>query len=129
MRKALAVALAVAVQAAGLSAPFVHAHPDEHDTSHHSGGAVHVHWDGHAQSHQSSDSPALDTADHDRAVLLDAFVAVSVPAFPAPTVTPAVRELPRPAERSAPAPIEIVSGHDPPFFLSVPPRAPPSLLS
>jgi hypothetical protein len=125
----LAVALSVALQAAGLSAPLVHAHPDEHVTEHHSGRAVHTHWDGHTATHHTSDDPAVRAADHDRAVFFNAFVAVSVSTLPTQAVVPVVGQLPVPAERSAQSTIEITNGHDPPFYRSLSSRAPPTLLS
>lgn len=129
VRKVIAVALSLAVQAAALSAPLVHAHPDDHATEHHGGGAVHTHWAGHAESHHASDAPALGTADDDRAVFLNAFVAVTVSSLPAPGVTPDVLELPVPSERAAHPSVDIAHSHDPPFFSSLPSRAPPSFLS
>ena len=128
VRKVLALTLSVAVQAAGLGAPLVHAHPDEHATEHHTGRAVHTHWAGHSSSHHSSDGPAFGTADHDRAVFLHAFVAVAAPVFPAPAIAPGIIERPVPAERAAHRAVEIAHGHDPPFFRSLPARAPPAFL-
>lgn len=129
MRKVIAVALSLAVQAAALSAPFVHAHPDDHATEHHGARAVHTHWAGHAQSHHSSDATALGTDDHDRAVFLNAFVSVAPSALPALGVTHGVFALPVPAERAAHRGVEITHSHDPPFFRSLSSRAPPALLS
>ena len=129
MRKVIAVALALAVQATAVSAPLVHAHPDEHATPHHAGRAVHTHWAGHGQSHHSSNAPAVGTADHDRAVFLNAFVAVAVSPVPAPGVTPAILDLPVPAERPAHRIFDTARSHDPPFFRSLSSRAPPVFLS
>lgn len=125
----MAIALSLSVQAAGLSAPFVHAHPDDHATAHHGGRAVHTHWAGHAQPHHAPDVPALVTDDHDRAVFLNAFVAVAASVFPAPGVTPGVFALPVPAERGAHRAVEVVHSHDPPPFRSLSSRAPPAFLS
>lgn len=129
VRRVVAIALALAVQGAALTSPLVHAHPDEHATGHHAGREVHTHWAGHDQSHHSPDAPAFDRADQDRAVFLNTFVAVAVPAFPAPVLTPAVIELPVPAERAAHQAIDITHGHDPPYSRSLPSRAPPAFLS
>ena len=129
VRKVIALALALAVQAAALSAPLVHAHPDDHATEHHGAREVHTHWAGHAASHNSSDEPSLDAADHDRAVFLNAFLAVAASSFPAFGVTHAVFELPVPAERAAHQVIEVGRSHDPPSFRSLPSRAPPAFLS
>ena len=129
VRRVLAVTLSVAIQAAGLSAPLVHAHPDDHATAHHAGREVHTHWAGHAQSHHSSDAPAIDSADRDRSVFLNAFVAVAVSAFPAPAVTPGIIEPPVPPVRGAHRTVDITHGHDPPCSLLLPSRAPPAYLS
>lgn len=129
MRKVIALALALAVQAAALSAPLVHAHPDDHATDHHGAREVHTHWAGHAASHDSSDEPSLDAADHDQAVFLNAFLAVATSSFPAFGVTHAVFELSVPAERAAHLVIEIGRSHDPPSFRLLPSRAPPVFLS
>lgn len=125
MRKVTAVALSLAFQAAALGAPLVHAHPDRHATEHHEGGAVHVHWAGHAPSHDRSGAPAVGTDDRDRAVFLDAFLAVTASAFPLAAVSPAAFELVVPPERAAHRVIEVVRSHDPPDFRSRPARAPP----
>jgi hypothetical protein len=127
VRKVIAVALALAVQGAALSAPLVHAHPDDHATEHHGARAVHAHWAGHAQSYHSSDSPELETSDHDRAVFLNAFVAVAALSLPAHGLTHVLCELPVPPERAAHRVVEIVRSHDPPFFRSLSSRAPPTL--
>jgi len=129
VRKVIAVGLSLAVQAAALSAPLVHAHPDDHATEHHDARAVHTHWAGHARSSHSSDAPALGTDDHDRAVFLNVFVAVAASSFPAPGVTHLVFELPVPGERAAQRDLEMLHSHDPPFFRSVSSRAPPAFLS
>jgi hypothetical protein len=129
VRKVLAIALSLAVQAAALSAPLVHAHPDDHATEHHGAGEVHSHWAGHSHEQDSSHSPALDAADHDRAVFLNAFVAVAASSFPAQAVTPVAFELPTPRERAPHRVIDIANGHDPPCLRSLSSRAPPSLLS
>jgi hypothetical protein len=128
VRKVIAVALSLAVQAAALSAPLVHAHPDDHATAHHEARAVHTHWSGHAHSHPSSDAPAIGTGDHDRAVFLNAFVAVA--ASPLPAVGPThVFELSVPAEETAHRRLDVVRSHDPPVVRSSSSRAPPDFLS
>jgi hypothetical protein len=129
VRKVIAIALSLAVQAAALSAPLVHAHPDDHATEHHGAGEIHTHWAGHGQSHESSHSPALDEVDHDRAVFLNAFVAVAASSFPTPAVALGVFQLPAPRERAPHRVVEIASGHDPPCFRSLSSRAPPAFLS
>jgi hypothetical protein len=122
----IAVALSVAVQAAVLGAPLVHAHPDDHATTHHSGRAVHSHWGGHTHVPRSS-AAALSDDDHDRAIFLSAFVAVAASAVTVPHVAQAVFELLVPAERAAHRGVEVVRSHDPPVARSRSPRAPPTL--
>jgi hypothetical protein len=125
----VAIALSLAIQAAALSAPLVHAHPDDHATEHHGGAEVHSHWGGHHHSQDPSHAPALDATDRDRAVFFSAFVAVAASLFPTQAVTLGVFELPAPPERGPHRVIEIANGHDPPCFRSLSSRAPPSFLS
>ena len=129
VRKVVALALSVAIQAAGLSAPFVHAHPDDHDTDHHAGRAVHTHWASHGHAHHAADTPAFESVDEDRAVFLNAFVAVTVLAMASPVVVSVAVELSVPPERAAHRVIEIEPGHDPPARRSLASRAPPVFLS
>jgi hypothetical protein len=129
VQKVIAVVLALAVQAAALYGPLVHAHLDDHATEHHNGRVIHTHWADHAQSHHSSDALALEADNHDGAVFLNAFVAVAASSLP--TLGPAlgVFELPAPVERRAHRSVVIVHGHDPPLFRSLSSRAPPAFLS
>lgn len=132
MRKAVALALSLAVQAAALGAPLVHTHPDEHATAHHAGRSMHVHWSGHGQPHHHddhTDGPAFGIADEDRAVFVNVFVAVPVPLFSVPSPAPAVFTLAVPAERASERGLDVVRSHDPPSLHSLPSRAPPSFLS
>lgn len=129
VRTVIVAALSLGLQVAALSAPLVHAHPDDHATEHHAGRAVHTHWTGHAGPHGSSTTPALRTDDHDRAVYLTAFVAVAAAWHPVVGVSDGIVELPVPSERAAHRVVEILHSHDPPFFSSRSPRAPPSFLS
>ena len=129
MRKVIALALALAIQAAAVTAPLVHAHPDDHATDHHGGRAIHSHWAGHAETAHHPDSPAVETEDHDRALSLGAFVAEAVSTWPAPAPIVASFALPVPAERRAHRRIEVVRSHDPPGVRSLPSRAPPACLS
>jgi hypothetical protein len=129
VRNAVAVALSLALQAAALSAPLVHAHPDDHATDHHGGRTVHTHWAGHGHSHRAPDTPFIDHADDDRAIFLNAFVAVAAEPVAAPVVAPLIFELAVPAERAAHQVVDIAPGHDPPGAASLPSRAPPARLS
>ena len=131
VRKATALALALAVQTAGLTAPFVHAHPDDHATDHHDAHAVHAHFAGHQASHHSTapNGLSVETDDNDRAVYVNAFVALAVTSFSIPAAIVTTFELPVPAERAAHRPVDVSHGHDPPAFGSQSPRAPPLFLS
>jgi hypothetical protein len=129
VRKVLAVTLSLAVQAAALSAPLAHAHPDDHTTAHHAGGVVHTHWSGHAGPSHRSDAPEIGTDDHDRAIFLNVFTAVATVKAVDPGVTPGVFELPAPAARAASRRIDVVRSHDPPSAPVRSPRAPPAFLS
>jgi hypothetical protein len=129
VQRVIAIALALAIQGAALTAPLVHAHPDDHATDHHAPGAVHTHWAGHADTPHPSDDPAFSTENPDRAVFLNAFVAVAPTLKPAPAVPLTVFVLPVPAERAAHRGGEVVRSHDPPYVRSLSARAPPALLS
>ncbi len=125
----IAVTLSLAFQAAVLSAPLVHAHPDDRATDHHGGRAVHSHWHGHSRPHHEPGTPELESTDPDRAVSIGAFAAVPARSLPALGVTHGFFVLPAPAERAAHRVVEFVHGHDPPSLRSLPPRAPPAFLS
>lgn len=129
MRKVIAVALSFLVQWGAITGPLVHAHPDDAATAHHDGRAVHAHWGGHAHSSDHSESPSLDADDHDRALFVNAFVAVSASVPEAPVVGQGAFALPVPAERASQRGIEVVRSHDPPLPGCRCPRAPPSVLS
>ena len=82
--------LVVAVQVAALLAPFVHAHPDDHDTDHHAAHAIHAHFSGHGQpsrlAHRGASS--VDDNDHDRAVFLQIFLGEAAAALHVALATP-----------------------------------------
>lgn len=130
MRKVLAVALSLALPAASLSAPFVHAHPDDHATAHHDGHAVHVHLAGHhSPPHHPATGQTVEDDDHDRAVYVNAFVAVAAAVFSAPEFVVISFDLPVPTEQAAHRPVDVVHSHDPPSLRSLSSRAPPLSLS
>jgi hypothetical protein len=129
VRKALAVALSLAIQVAALSAPFVHAHPDEHATAHHDGNTVHTHWGGHEHKGDHHDGPALSRPDEDRAVFMAAFVAVTAAATHVAAVAETPFVAPVPTELSAHRSVEVTHAHDPPAPRTLPSRAPPVSLS
>ena len=118
----------MSLQFAALSAPFVHAHEDEHATAHHAGPAVHAHVDGHvAVPREEPEGAHLEAPDHDRAIYLAPFVAVRAPAG---TVAPAIAHdafaLETPVAAYAHRSTELLPGHDPPLAAALFPRAPPS---
>jgi hypothetical protein len=131
VQRILALALSLAIQASALSAPLVHAHPDDHETEHHGARAIHTHWTAHAEADHSSEgeAPELEAEDHDRAVFLNVFVAVAASVIDVPAVAQVVFALPAPAERSPHHSVESLHSHDPPVIPSPSPRAPPSFLS
>ena len=131
VRRVIAVALALAVQIAGLTTPLVHAHPDDHATEHHDSHAVHAHLAVHTRSHHSAepDDLSVETDDHDRAVYVNGFVAVPVTTFSIPDAIVTTFELPVPVEQAAHLPVDVSHGHDPPARGSQSPRAPPLFLS
>jgi hypothetical protein len=129
VRKVIAIATLLAVQLAGLRAPLVHEHPDEHATDHHDGPTVHAHWHGHAPSRHPLEGQTLDAANRDRAAYVNAFLAVAATSFCVLAVTVASIELAAPAERAAYRSVVIAHTHDPPTSGSLSPRAPPFFLS
>ena len=130
MRAFGVLALSVALQAAALTAPLVHAHPDDDATDHHRGRTVHSHWAGHHHDddHRTGE-PELTDADHDRAIFINSFVAVKDVPQQAPALSVRTFEFATPAERRPYRAIEVVRSHDPPIGASLSSRAPPSLLS
>lgn len=130
VRAVLAVALVLALQVAGLTAPFVHAHPDDDTTGHHDGRAIHAHVAGHAPPPHAPHGRAVESDDHhEGAVYLNAFVAVPAATFATPDVILASFNFPVGLERAAHHPVDVVHAHDPPAFGSLAPRAPPLSLS
>jgi hypothetical protein len=129
MRRLVAAGLVVAVQGAMVVAPFVHAHPDDHDTPHHAPRAIHAHLSGHPAPARPGHGPEFEDDDHDRAVFIQSFFAVAVTTFHSPIVVTEAFDLAVPPERPARQLLQVVHGHDPPLTRSLPSRAPPALLS
>jgi hypothetical protein len=125
----IALALSLAIPAGAVTIPLAHAHPDDHATAHHSGGAAHTHWRAHPQSHRSQVAAALRADDDNRAVFLNTFVAVAPSALPVPGITPGAFPVVVPAERPGYRAAEVTRSHDPPYFRTLPSRAPPAFLS
>jgi hypothetical protein len=130
LRRAVAVALSIAVQVSAVTLPFLHAHTDDHASPHHDAHAVHSHFAEHEARHAHSSETAIDhDDDDDQAVYLQLFVAVGAQAAPVGAPALAVFELATPAEQPLHSPVLVVHGHDPPLSDSLSPRAPPSSLS
>lgn len=130
IRRVIAAWLGVALVGAAAVAPLVHAHPDDLDTDHHSGGAVHAHLSPHtAPVHRHPADHSFSEDDHDRAVPVDALVAVSSAAWAIPLAAPVDAGAVVSPERPAHTWVDAVYGHDPPAASARIPRAPPALLS
>jgi hypothetical protein len=128
LRRIISAAAIVSLQVAAISAPFVHAHQDEHLTAHHAGHGVHAHVAGHvAVHHDEADGPHVEAVDRDRATYLAPFVAMRAPAADVlPAITHEVFELNAPVAAYAHRSTELLPGHDPPLAAALLPRAPPS---
>jgi hypothetical protein len=126
-RRLVAAALVVAVQFAALLAPFVHAHPDDHDTDHHAAHAIHAHLSGHGHAARAvrHEAASVDDNGHDRAVFLQIFLSETAHAVQVATAVPETFELATPEERPAQRTLQVVHGHDPPIRALLGSRAPP----
>jgi len=133
VRKAIAVALSLAVPVAAVIAPNVHAHQDDHRTGHHHGQAVHAHWSGHSHKHSETESgtPTVrrQRSDRDEAVYLNAFVAVAASTFHISALVHSPFRVAVPPKAQAHLSVEVRHSHDPPLLRARPSRAPPSFLS
>ena len=134
IRTLTAVGLSVAIPLGALSAPLLHAHPDELDTDHHRAHEVHAHLTRHASLPIAHDGVARDNArlgDHEgeRAVYLQLFVAVAQASFDVPAAVVTSWQLGTPAESAARHSLRVVHGHDPPCFRSLASRGPPAFPS
>ena len=136
MRRTLtAVGLSLAIPLGSLSAPLVHAHPDESGSDHHHAHEIHAHVAAHASFHSSTHDgvvpggTGLNNHDAERTVSLQLFVAVAQASFDVPGAVVTALFLNSPAEAAAHHPLRIVHGHDPPFVASTGSRAPPAFPS
>jgi hypothetical protein len=129
VRTLIAVVVSFAIQSAAFTAPLVHEHPDDHASDHHHGRVTHAHWSGHQHASRPADSPAIQADDHDRAVFLNAFVAVGASPLPRHAMVFETFEPAMPADRLVCRGIDIVRSHDPPLVLPTPSRAPPAFSS
>jgi len=106
-----------------LEAPFVHVHEQASGDAHHATEQAHVHARLRSANAQGLAIEQLDPADDEHPV--NWFQTVRCGSF-ALFVEPQNERLTRPANRREfllPAPV--ACGHSPPFFRSIPPRAPP----
>lgn len=128
-RRSVVWLVAVAVPLGAFCAPFLHAHIDEEN---HQRAAVHTHFSGHAPDHERDhhdhDGISLQGAEHDRAIYLQAYLAVQVAFFDIAAPTP-VFDIGSPEERTAHPAVEVSHGHDPPRLDALASRPPPSFLS
>ena len=128
----MAGVLVVAVQAAVVGAPLVHAHLGNHAADHHHAVTVHSHFSGHHPSHPSRPPVTglrVEDNDAERTVFLQLFVAVNVASFGALSAVVESFEINMAAEAPRRQALLVVHGHDPPFTRLRPARAPPANLS
>jgi hypothetical protein len=128
-RRLLAFGLTVAIQAAAVSAPLVHAHLDDHHADHHRANGIHAHLHGHDAPH-SHPQPDQRVAIHaeearERAVTMPLFVAVHVDAAIEPALAESRFDIPAAADSLMRRPPEDLRSHGPPLSAALSPRAPP----
>ena len=129
IRTLTAVGLSLAIPLGALSAPLVHAHPDEFDTDHHRAHEIHAHFTGHSPLPTVPDGARLDDHEAERAISLQVFVAVAQASFDGLAAALPSLQLGTPAEAPAHHSLRIVHGHDPPCISSLGSRAPPAFPS
>jgi hypothetical protein len=130
VRRLAASALIVLVPFGALVSPFVHAHEDDHHTSHHDGRQIHAHVSAHSAStsgHRAETSVREDEAESAWDVPL--FVAVETVTFTVPVLVPARVEVAAPAASVVSSRPLVAHAHDPPGKSPFGPRAPPAYLS
>jgi hypothetical protein len=120
------------VVAAGLAAPMMHVHDDDHVTAHHHGRVIHSHRRPHATvarhaAHGSTLESGGDTLETGRPIdLFQMVVGWSAPPAGLPS---AIASPPPPAIRTVTVQLLVQHSHDPPLGKTRPSRAPPSFLS
>ena len=124
-----AAGLCVAFQVAALWLPFVHVHPEDHETSHHRARAIHVHLSQHPLYPASKPGITIGDDGHDRAIFLQVFVAVAAVPFATSAVPLPVIDLVVPQEMLAHRSPDSVYGRAPPVSSFIASRAPPTFLS
>ena len=130
VRRLTAAALTLALQAGAWTAPWVHAHLDEHDADHHQGRVIHAHlpeesWDARHRPSLESNVAEAHAADDGTSIDLQVFVAVQSPPQTAPGLSAPGFELPTPPVHAAKVSVPAEGGHDPPTRTSISSRAPP----
>jgi hypothetical protein len=132
-RQVLAVGLVLSLQLAALSAPLIHAHPDDHATPHHAVHEVHAHFSPHSHashpSHKRGESSLDNNDGGDRALYLRLFVGVARATIEIAAAVPQPYDLVPSTQRRSLRPLFGVHTHDPPIVSAIPSRAPPPLLS
>jgi hypothetical protein len=127
-RRSIARLLALAVPIGALYGPFLHAHVDDGD--HHGEASVHAHLSGHdLPAREHHDGITVQEPEHERAIYLQAAVAVATALFDVPVAPPASFGLGAPPERPAHPAVEVTHGHDPPLVDALASRPPPFFLS
>jgi hypothetical protein len=114
--------VALAVPMGAFCAPFLHAHLDEED---HHRAAVHTHFSGHEREHHDLGGVSLQEPEHDRAIYLQAYMAVQTAIFDIPVAPPPEFDTTAPRERTAHPTVEVTHGHDPPLLPALDSRPPP----
>jgi hypothetical protein len=127
MRRCVALALAVAVQAMLVELPALHAHLDDHVTDHHHARTIHAHFEQH-HSPRPHDQPGFEADDHDSAVSFTATTALASKWFSAAVLTTAIADVSAAFRPKVMPSFEVTHGHDPPWIASLASRAPPACL-
>ena len=131
-RRLLAFGLTVAIQAAALSAPLVHAHLDDQHADHHGANRIHAHLGGHGAAHHAEQhsGPAMHAEEvPERAVTMPLFVAAQAEAPMEPAIAATSFDPPASPVSIVGRSFDDVRSHGPPVCPSIAPRAPPHLPS
>ena len=118
----------MALQAGALSAPLVHAHPDDHHADHHPANAIHAHLDGHApHSHADASEGRAILAEEapERAVAMPLFVAEQADTATEPALAESRFGLPSAGDSLMRRRPDDLRSHGPPASPATSPRAPP----
>ena len=129
VRRLAASALIVLLPFGAAVTPFVHAHEDDHHSSHHDGRQIHAHLSSHSAPARDHHGTSLTEDDAETARDVPLFVAVETVTFTIPLLVPARMELAAPAARVVSSRPRVAHAHDPPERSPLGPRPPPSCLS